>query len=74
MNYSSIQSAIMSGDAVRQVLTGLASMNLETQTLKQINIAQERVTNMISVLLSTQGELIKLLAENRELRQQVKKQ
>jgi CHASE1-domain containing sensor protein len=64
-----------SGDligAVRQILTGLASMNLETQAVTQINIVQERITDMISVLLSTQEELIKLLTENRELRHQVK--
>ena len=57
---------------MRQILTGLASMNLETQAVTQINIVQERITDMISVLLSTQEELIKLLTENRELRHQVK--
>jgi predicted RNase H-like nuclease (RuvC/YqgF family) len=72
MHYSSIQAAILSGTAMRQILTGLASMNLETQAVTQINIVQERITDMISVLLSTQEELIKLLTENRELRHQVK--
>ncbi len=72
MHYSLIQSAILSGTAMRQILTGLASMNLETQAVTQINIVQERITDMISVLLSTQEELIKLLTENRELRHQVK--
>ena len=72
MHYSSIQAAILSGTAMRQILTGLASMNLETQAVTQINIVQERITDMISVLLSTQEELIKLLTENRKLRHQVK--
>ena len=72
MEYSSIQSAILSGTSVRQILTGLASMNLEPQTVTKINIVQERITDMISVLLSTQEELIKLLTENRELRHKLK--
>jgi hypothetical protein len=72
MDYSSIQSAILSGTTVRQILTGLASMHLEPQTETKINIVQEQITDMISVLISTQAELIKLLTENRELRHQVK--
>jgi hypothetical protein len=71
-DYSSIQSAILSGTAVRQILTGLASMNLEPQTVTKINIVQERITDIISVLISTQAELIKLLTENRELRHKLK--
>ena len=50
MHYSSIQSAILSGTAVRQIFNGLASMNLETRTVTQINIVQERISDMISVL------------------------
>ena len=72
MNYSSIQSAILSGIATRQILQGLASMNFETKVATQINIVQERITDMIAVLVNTQEELIKLLTENRELRAQVK--
>ena len=47
-------------------------MNLEPQTITKINIVQERVADMISVLTSTQAELIKLLTENRELRTKLK--
>ena len=72
MNYSSIQSAILSGTATRQVLQGLASMNFETKAVTQINMVQERITDMIAVLVNTQEELIKLLTENRELRAQVR--
>ena len=72
MNYSSIQSAISSGTATLQILQGLASMNFETKVATQINIVQERITDMIAVLGNTQEELIKLLTENRELRAQVK--
>jgi hypothetical protein len=72
MDYSSIQLAILSGLDLRQILTELASMSLETQTLTKINIVQERITDMISVLISTQGELVKLLIENRELRHKFK--
>jgi hypothetical protein len=72
MDYSSIQMAILSGIDLRQILTELASMSLESQTLTKINIVQEQITNMISVLISTQEELINLLIENRELRQKVK--
>jgi hypothetical protein len=72
MDYSSIQIAILSGIDLRQILTELASMSLESQTLTKINIVQEQITNMISVLISTQEELINLLIENRELRQKVK--
>src|SRR5215510_7377901 len=72
MDYSSIQMAISSGIDLRQILKELASMSLESQTLTKINIVQEQITDMISVLISTQGELIKLLIENGELRQKVK--
>jgi len=72
MNYSSIQSAILSGTATRHILQGLASMNFETKVATQINIVQERITDMIAVLVNTREELIKLLTENRELRAQVK--
>jgi len=72
MNYSSIQSAILSGIATHQILQGLASMNFETKVATQINIVQERITDMIAVLVDTQRELINLLTENRELRAQVK--
>ena len=47
-------------------------MNLEPQTITKINIVKERVADMISVLTSTQAELIKLLTENRELRTKLK--
>ena len=72
MDYSSIQMAILSGIDLRQILTVLASMSLESQTLTKINIVQEQITDMISVLISTQEELIKLLKENRALRDQLK--
>jgi len=72
MNYSSIQSAIFSGTATLQILQGLASMNFETKAATQINIVQERVTDMIAVLINTREELIKLVTENRELRAQVR--
>jgi len=74
MDYSSIQMAISSGIDLRQILKELASMSLESQTLTKINIVQEQITDMISVLIGTQEELIKLLLENRELRHKVKKQ
>ena len=73
MNYSSIQSAISSGTATLQILQGLVSMNFETKAVTQINIVQERVTDMIAVLVNTREELIKLFTENRELRAQVRK-
>ena len=47
-------------------------MNFETKVATQINIVQERITDMIAVLVNTREELIKLLTENRELRAQVK--
>ena len=72
MNYSSIQSAILSGTATLQILQGLASMNFETKAVAQINIVHERITDMIAVLVNTREELIKLLTENRELRAQVR--
>ena len=72
MNYSSIQSAILSGTATLQILQGLASMNFETKVAIQINIVQERITDMIAVLVNTREELINLLTENRELRAQVR--
>jgi len=72
MDYSSIQSAILSGTATLQMLQGLASMNFETKVATQINIVQERITDMIAVLVNTREELIKLLTENRELRAQVR--
>jgi hypothetical protein len=73
MDYSSIQLAILSGIDLRQILTELASMKLESQTVTKINIVQERVTDMISVLISTQAELITMLIENRELRYKLKR-
>jgi len=48
-------------------------MNFETKAVTQINIVQERVTDMIAVLVNTREELIKLFTENRELRAQVRK-
>jgi NurA-like 5'-3' nuclease len=72
MHYSSIQSAILSGTTILQILKGLASMKLETKTLAHINTAQERISEMIAVLLGTREELIKLLKENRELRDQLR--
>jgi hypothetical protein len=72
MRYSSIQSAILSGTDILQILKGLASMELETKTVEQINAVQERISDMIAVLLGTQEELIKLLKENRELRDRLK--
>ena len=72
MDYSSIQLAILSGIDVHPILTELASMRLKPDTLTKINIVQERITDMISVLISTQAELIKLLIENQELRHQLK--
>jgi hypothetical protein len=47
-------------------------MKLETKTLAHINTAQERISEMIAVLLGTREELIKLLKENRELRDQLR--
>jgi len=49
-------------------------MNLETKTVEQINIVQEQIADIISVLINTQGELINLITENRALRRQVAKQ
>jgi hypothetical protein len=72
MHYSSIQSAILSGNVVLQTLQGLASMDLESKTVAQINVVQDRVSDMIAVLISVQQELIKLLIENRELYDQIK--
>src|SRR4029450_2519906 len=72
MHYSSIQSAILSGTAILQILKGLVSMKLQTKTLAHINTAQERISEMIAVLLGTREELIKLLKENRELRDQLR--
>jgi aromatic ring hydroxylase len=72
MHYSSIQSAILSGTAILQILKGLASMKLETKTVEQISTVQERISDMIAVLVGTQEELIKLLKENRELRDRLK--
>jgi hypothetical protein len=63
--------AILSGSAILQILKGLASMKLDTKTLALINTAQQRISEMIAVLLGTQEELIKLLKENRELRDQL---
>ena len=60
MDYSSVQMAISSGIDLRQILTELASMRLKPETLIKINIVQEQITDMISVLISTQEELIKL--------------
>jgi hypothetical protein len=72
MRYSSIQSAILSGTDILQILKGLASMELETKTAAQINAVRERIGDMVAVLLGTQQELIKLLKENLELRAQLK--
>jgi len=72
MNYSSLQSAILSGTATLQILQGLSSMNFEMKVATQINIVQERITDMIAVLVNTREELIRLLTENRELRAQVR--
>jgi hypothetical protein len=47
-------------------------MKLETKTLAHINTAQERISEMIAVLLGTREELIKLLKENLELRDQLR--
>ena len=73
MHYSSIQSAILSGTHILQILKDLASMELKTKTVAQINAVRERISDMIAVLVGTQQELIKLLKENRELRDQLKK-
>jgi hypothetical protein len=72
MHYSSIQSAILSGTDILQILKDLASMKLETKTVAQINAVRERISDMIAVLVGTQQELIKLLKENRELRDRLK--
>jgi hypothetical protein len=72
MRYSSIQSAILSGTDILQILKGLANTKLETKTTAQINAVRERIGDMVAVLLGTQQELIKLLKENRELRAQLK--
>jgi hypothetical protein len=71
MEYSTIQSAILSGTTVRQILTELASMNPEIRTVTQINIVQERVADIILVLINAQEDLIELISENRELRRQL---
>jgi hypothetical protein len=47
-------------------------MELETKNVAQINAVRERISDMIAVLVGTQQELIKLLKENRELRDQLK--
>jgi hypothetical protein len=73
MHYSSIQSAILSGTDILQILKDLASMKLETKTVAQINAVRERISDMIAVLVGTQQELIKLLKENRELHDQLKR-
>jgi hypothetical protein len=41
MHYSSIQSAILSGTEILQILKDLASMELETKTLAQINAIRD---------------------------------
>jgi len=62
----------LSGTATLQILQGLASMNFETKVATQINIVQERITDMIAVLVNTREELITLLTENRKLCAQVR--
>jgi hypothetical protein len=61
MEYAAIQSAISSGTAMLQILEGLASIKLETETLAQIKTAQDKISEMIAVLFDSQEELIKLL-------------
>jgi hypothetical protein len=73
MEYAAIQSAISSGTAMLQILEGLASIKLETETLAQIKTAQDKISEMIAVLFDSREELIKLLRENQELRAQLKR-
>jgi hypothetical protein len=74
MDYVSISSAIASGKALAQILKTIASVKLDTETVVRVNEAQHRVSDLLTALLDTQGDLFKLQNENQELRGQLKTQ
>jgi hypothetical protein len=74
MDITSISAAIASGKALKDIIQGLIGLKVDTEVLYRINEAQTQVSNLLGALLETQGDLFKLVDENRELRRQIQTQ
>lgn len=74
MDVTSIAAAISSGKALKNIIQGLVGLKVDTEVLYRINEAQGQVSNLLSALLETQGDLLKLVEENQELRRQIQAQ
>src|SRR5207249_1521685 len=74
MDIPSIGAAIASGKALKNIIQGLIGLKVDTEALYRINAAQTQVSNLLGALLETQGDLFKLVDENRELRRQIQSQ
>src|SRR5437016_7400811 len=58
----------------QNLIQGLIGLKVDTEALYRINAAQTQVSNLLGALLETQGDLFKLVDENRELRRQIQTQ
>ena len=74
MDITSINAAIASGQALKGIIQGLIGLKVDTEVLYRINEAQTQVSNLLSALLETRGDLFTLQNENQELRRQIKTQ
>jgi hypothetical protein len=71
MDIPSIAAAISSGKALKDIIQGLIGLKVDTEVLYRINEAQTQVSNLLSALLETQGDLFTLLNETQDLRRQI---
>ncbi len=71
MDITSISAAIASGKALKDIIQGLIGLKVDTEVLYRINEAQTQVSNLLSALLETQGNLFTLLNETQDLRRHI---
>jgi hypothetical protein len=71
MDIPSVTAAIASGKALKDILQSVVNLKIDTETLGRINDAQRQVSDLLTALLDTQGDLFKLQNENQELRQKI---
>jgi hypothetical protein len=73
MDIASLNVAIASGKAIKDIIQSLVGLKVDTEALSRINDAQTQVSNLLGALLETQGDLFKLLNENQEARSRAKR-
>ena len=74
MDIVSINAAIASGKALKDIIQGLIGLKVDNEVLYRITQAQAQVSHLLGAPLETQGDLFKLQNENQNLRRQIETQ